>query len=159
MPVLFSYRPWLLLLTLFWLGAVPAEPPAADEEAYMLRMVNYIRSRGCRCGDTFYPPAPLLRLHDQLTLTARVHARDMATHEFMGHEGSDGSRVGIRARRSGYPWRQIGENVAWGYPTVKEVVLGWRHSPGHCQTMMSRKYNEFGAARQGTYWVQVFGRR
>jgi uncharacterized protein YkwD len=125
----------------------------------MLGLVNQARSKGCRCGGKYMPPTPPVKWNDRLALAAQSHAADMDRHHFIGHRGSTGSKIGERATRAGYDWQSVGENVAWGDLSVKMAVIGWLDSPGHCLTLMHRGYKEMGAARQGQYYVQLFGRR
>ena len=53
-----------------------------------------------------------LRPDSRLHRAARVHCREMATHWYLGHDSPDGRDFGERARRQGYRWQRIGENVA-----------------------------------------------
>ncbi len=58
----------------------------------------------------------------------------------------------------------VGENVAYGYPTGRSVVVdGWMHSAGHKANILNPAYTVVGlAARKGSdgrwYVAQVFGR-
>jgi uncharacterized protein YkwD len=95
---------------------------------------------------------------------ASSHAAEMARYSYFSHTGRDGSTVDGRATLAGYPWRQIGENIAAGQMTADAVVRGWINSPGHCANIMSPAYSEMGAAfvvnqqsSMGIYWAQVFG--
>lgn len=96
---------------------------------------------------------------DRLSRVARDHARDMAQSGFFAHQGSDGSSVGERARRAGYGYCAIAENIAKGQRSLDEVMRGWRNSPSHRRNMLSPKYTEFGLARAaGDLWVMVLAR-
>jgi uncharacterized protein YkwD len=60
----------------------------------------------------------------------------------------------------------VGENLAWGQETPREVVRWWLDSPTHCRTLMDADANEVGIGVQvdpeterGYVWVMVFGRR
>ena len=125
----------------------------------MLNLVNQIRSEGCQCGKRYMPPAPPLQWNPSLEKAAIIHAKDMNTNKFIGHKGSDGSKIGERIDQAGYNWEAVGENVSWGSRTVKGAVNGWKESPSHCITMMSASYQEMGAANDGKFWVQDFGRQ
>jgi uncharacterized protein YkwD len=125
----------------------------------MLKLVNQIRSEGCRCGRRRMPPAPPLQWNNKLENAAKAHAKDMNYNKFFGHRGSDGSKIGERITAANYYWRAVGENVSWGYRTVERAVLGWKDSPSHCMTLMSPDYKEMGAANEGKFWVQEFGRK
>ena len=130
-----------------------------DFQKEMLQRVNTLRATGCKCADKKMPPVSSLAWNTQLEDAAIRHAADMATHNRFNHVGSDGSEVDKRATDAGYKWSDIGENIAFGYFNVEKVVLGWINSPGHCKQMMNPDFKEMGAAQNGTYWVQVFGKQ
>jgi uncharacterized protein YkwD len=88
----------------------------------------------------------------------------MAQRDYFRHAGKDGSEVGDRAKRQGYEWRRIGENIATGQGSAAQAVAGWLASPGHCANIMNPEFTESGAAyavNTGSdtviYWTQVFG--
>ena len=123
----------------------------------MLEEVNNLRRFGCKCGEDFMPPVPAVVWNKKLELAASRHARDMYGNDLSGHRGSNGSLPDDRINGAGYQWAMCGENVASGFYSVKDVVNGWKNSPGHCRNMMDAGFREMGAARKGTYWVQNFG--
>ena len=122
-------------------------------------MVNDVRKKGCKCGDTYYGPAPALIWNDQLATAAYKHSEDMYKNKFFAHIAPDGSRAGVRIQRVGYKWMAYGENIAAGYKKEREVVEGWLQSPGHCKNIMNKLYKEMGVARYGDYWTQELGAR
>lgn len=137
----------------------PVHPPIEAWKQEMLDQVNRIRAEGCRCGRKSMPPAKPLSWNSRLEKAAQGHADDMALHHFFEHRGHRGTNPGDRLEKAGYDWSAYAENIAWGTESVRETVLGWKTSPGHCRNIMSDAYTEMGAARQGDYWVQDFGRR
>jgi len=128
-------------------------------EDTMLKSVNEYRRSGCKCGRKRMKAVPPLTWNDKLEKAALQHARDMAANGFFSHKGSDKSIVSTRSSAQGYQWRYIGENIAKGPSTVREVVDGWQNSPSHCENMMDPNYRDMGAAKVGDVWVQVFGQR
>src|SRR5436309_1691882 len=52
-----------------------------------------------------------LRANRQLAEAARDHARDMAEHQKLSHEGSDDSDPAKRVKRRGYRFQEVGENI------------------------------------------------
>lgn len=132
--------------TLTW--AMPPEPCdgiLAQQEA--LSRVNRLRSLGTLCGDRGdFPPAGPLVLNTQLEAAAKRHSADMASHAFFSHRGSDGSSVGDRVKDAGYAWRNVGENIAAGHPTLFAAIEAWIQSPGHCANLMGQKHTEMGIA-------------
>jgi uncharacterized protein YkwD len=97
----------------------------------------------------------------KLSAAALAHARDMAEHEKMSHEGSDGSKFNERIERQGYQSRRLGENVAAGQKTVAEVMREWMNSEHHRDNILGN-FSEIGVAyatsEDGTrYWCTTFG--
>jgi uncharacterized protein YkwD len=132
----------------------------------VLRLVNEARSHGRVCGARAFGPAPPLEWSDALAQAALVHSRDMAARNYFDHADSAGATIVQRATRSGYRWRVVGENIAAGQGSTKQVVAGWLASPGHCENIMSRDFLDMGAAyainpnsAMEIYWTQAFGGR
>ena len=103
--------------------------------------------------------------NERLAAAASIQACDMATHGIVGHQGSDGSRVGNRANAAGYKYCTVAENLAWGakYTTADRVVSGWMHSHGHKENILNAKVIEMGISVTqgpgGPYTALVLGRR
>ncbi|HEX8202724.1 MAG TPA: CAP domain-containing protein, partial [Isosphaeraceae bacterium] len=132
----------------------PAPEPAAPDPMAPALLERHNRER----AEAKKPP---LALDAKLSAAARIHARDMAEHGKMAHEGSDGSKPAERIKRQGYHYRRVGENVAYGQPTAARVMQGWMNSPHHRDNILG-DFAEMGAARvedaQGTpYWCVTFG--
>lgn len=95
----------------------------------------------------------------KLKAAAAAHARDLAARGAFSHEGSDGSQVGVRARRAGYRYCFVAENLAKGQGSLEVVLRGWMGSQGHRRNMLSREAREFALVRgPGNLWVMVLGR-
>ena len=134
-------------------------PETGDFRKDMLTAVNLVRAKGCRCGGKSMPAVPPVRWNSLLEDAAIRHAKDMAIHKHFDHIGTDGSELDNRINDAGYKWMQIGENIAWGYATIAQTMEGWIKSPSHCVQLMSDKVDEIGAAKNGKYWVQDFGKQ
>jgi uncharacterized protein YkwD len=132
----------------------------------VLRLVNEARGKARVCGERAFGPAPPLAWSEPLAQAALVHSRDMAARNYFDHVDATGGTVAQRASRSGYRWRVVGENIAAGQGSARQVVAGWLASPGHCENIMSREFAEMGAAyaidarsAMEIYWTQAFGAR
>ncbi|MEO6807796.1 MAG: CAP domain-containing protein [Isosphaeraceae bacterium] len=104
---------------------------------------------------------PPLKANAMLKTAAKGHAKDMAEHETMTHEGSDKSTPDERVARADYHYQRVGENVAAGQRTVEEVMDSWMNSPPHKKNILG-DFAEVGVARaaddDGTwYWCVDFG--
>lgn len=104
-----------------------------------------------------------------LTKAAQQYSQDMALYDFFSHTGKNGSTAQSRALSAGYESGYVGENIAAGYTTPKEVVDGWISSTGHRANLLNPSYNEIGigyyylqndtgSVNYGSYWTQVFGK-
>jgi uncharacterized protein YkwD len=115
--------------------------------------VNNLRKTGCKCGEEYMPPVPPLVWNDHLETAASRHADDMFNNNHFSHTGSNRSSLDKRITKTGYRWSSIGENISYGYSTVRDAVKGWETSEGHCHNMMSAGFKEMGIAQKGSYWV------
>jgi uncharacterized protein YkwD len=68
-------------------------------------------------------PLPLSTRSPELDAAARDHARDQARTGATGHDGSDGSTAGARVSRYGEWSVTLGENIAYGRHTGREVLM------------------------------------
>ncbi|MBD2194621.1 MULTISPECIES: CAP domain-containing protein [Calothrix] len=111
-----------------------------------------------------------LTLNSQLTTAAQAHSQDMADHNFMGHNGSDGSSPFDRIKREGYYFSTAAENVAAGQSTPEDAMSSWMNetppNDGHRQNILNPNYREIGigyaysnATQYKHYWTQDFATR
>lgn len=142
--------------------------PAAWQalEGEVLALVNEVRAEGASCGGLFSPPTHALVWDDALASAARLHSLDMATQDYFDHTSLDGRSPWERIEDAGYTGFAIGENIAVGSETAREVMESWMSSPGHCRNIMSGDADELGVgyAREPDstwvhYWTQTFGQR
>jgi len=152
-----------------WLAlAEPFTAPAARAHGSISRRVlelaNEARAQPRRCGATAFAAAPPLTGSAVLEHAAAAYAHEMARYGFMDHTGRDGSSPAQRITRSGYRWREVGENLAQGITTPEAAVAGWLHSPDHCANLMDPGFRQMGVAYAvnphddaGVYWALEFG--
>ncbi len=110
-------------------------------------------------------PAP------QLASAARYFADFMARTGKFSHS-ADGSEPAARAKRFGYEYCTVAENIAYVFSSegtdttelARRVVEGWQNSPGHRANMLNPNVTETAvaiahSARTDYYYaVQLFGR-
>lgn len=110
---------------------------------------------------------PLLAHHSHLAAAARAHAEDLLASGRFSHDGSDGSDVLLRVRRTGSGWLAVGENLAMGMARAGDALRGWLNSPPHRANLLHPGFTYAGAAvlplplrpgvLLGYLWVQVYG--
>ncbi|MBT8233936.1 MAG: CAP domain-containing protein [Saprospiraceae bacterium] len=128
-------------------------------EAYMLKKVNQLRAKGCKCGRTYYESAPTLKWSETLEGSAMSHAREMDRYNYFGHQSVEGKDIGQRLDLIGYKWQYAGENLAVGQKSFDEAFRDWIKSPTHCKMLMNANMTEMGISRYSKYWVQHFGKQ
>jgi uncharacterized protein YkwD len=142
---------------------VPPLPSQADAVRAILAATNRARATRRVCGTQAYPAAPPLASNAALDAAALAHSSEMAALRYFSHQGKDGSQVGDRAKRAGYNWHHIGENIASGMRTPEEAMAGWIASPGHCANLMNPAFTEMGSGYGKSvesgilFWTQVLG--
>jgi hypothetical protein len=107
-----------------------------------------------------------------LTAAARAFAEYLARTGKFAHE-ADGRKPEDRAQAQGYRYCLVAENLAWnlnsrGFESAqlaREVVEGWKASPGHRENLLLRGATEIGVAvvqvpdkNPKFLSVQLFGR-
>jgi len=142
----------------------------------LLDAINYERSQVKSCGDrgTFGPSSPLT-WNANLYASALEHVLDLANSDTFSHDGS-GTEYDItgngrpskfyeRISNNGYrSYHTVGENIAGGQRSLKQVMKAWMASPRHCENIMKPIYKEVGIAivintssSYQVYWGQNFG--
>jgi uncharacterized protein YkwD len=134
--------------------AVVAEDPSAMLTPTEVAIVEATNKERAAAG------LPAFKVSLAMLKMARDHSANQAKLGQMGHD-LPGSTFVERAKASGYRYRRIGENVAAGQETAKEVVEGWMGSEGHKANILNKEFTVIGvavaAAKDGTrYWTQVF---
>jgi uncharacterized protein YkwD len=131
--------------------------PFAKTETQIFDLINVERRQRGLAPLTYDP---------QLDRMAKIQAEQMATFQIMAHvlPGAELPTLADRAKRVGYAYRRVAENVALGYPTATAVVEGWMSSKGHRENILQRDVVETGigvvrSSAGGLYFCQVFGSR
>lgn len=103
-----------------------------------------------------------LGLDDRLSFVADQHSTDMMVNGCFSHASCDGTSFGTRVW-SVYPnTSAIGEIIAAGQTTAKDVVSAWMGSAGHKAQILGSAYQSLGVGlvqggTYGYYWTVDFG--
>jgi uncharacterized protein YkwD len=103
-----------------------------------------------------------LKMNPSLMEAARKHAENMAAQDKLSHTLDD-KEPPDRAKAAGYKSDFVGENIAWGQKSPKQVVESWMDSEAHRANVLHKEFTEIGVAyaknaKGEPYWVQVFGK-
>jgi uncharacterized protein YkwD len=131
--------------------SVQAQAEAITDRPRVLRELRRINNERVRAG--LRPVRLSLCLQ---TKVAQPWARNMARTGTFEHQ--DLSVVAANCPRFGW----AGENIAYGYRTTREVMVGWMNSDGHRANILKPEYTHVGLGikrdASGTrHWVQDFG--
>jgi uncharacterized protein YkwD len=85
-----------------------------------------------------------LTLNSKLNSAAQAKANDMATRDYWSHNTPDGQEPWVFISNAGYDYKTAGENLAYGFDSSTEAVIGWMNSPGHKANIMNNGYTEVG---------------
>jgi uncharacterized protein YkwD len=144
--------------------SAPKQPDVARVEGAVIDGTNDFRRAEGRQA---------LKRNAELEATARAFAEYMARTGKFDH-GADGSTPAARAERHGYDYCFVAENISRQYSTAgfgtaelaRQLVEGWKQSPGHRRNMLEPDVVETAVAiahrtykgYQDYYAVQLFGR-
>jgi uncharacterized protein YkwD len=162
--VAFTSAVFRLLITLSFVPLAAAQDradPARVDELVVQQTNDFRRSEG----------RPTLERDDGLGRIAREFVSFIARTGKYSHE-ADGSTPSGRARRGGYDFCLISENLAYQYNSTgfttrelaKKLVEGWKNSAGHRKNMLDRDALHTAVAvgrgeKNGYYYaVQLFAR-
>lgn len=85
-----------------------------------------------------------LSLNSQLSAAAQAKANDMVRNNYWSHNSPDGQEPWIFIQTAGYEYLRAGENLAYGFKSSDDVVMGWMNSPTHKTNLLDSSYNEVG---------------
>jgi uncharacterized protein YkwD len=130
----------------------PYEPKLTQEFKKLLALHN-----SDRASLGFAP----LTVDRDLMRIAQNHADWMFANATESHFGPNGETVQQRARRAGYRFTKIGQNILYGYATEEEVFAVWHsRDTGERNNIRDLKWDHvgFGVAGVGAdrYWCAVY---
>ena len=145
-------------------SATPVDTQTRDFTARVIVRTNAYRiANGC----------PALKVSTILMGTGQAHSEDMALHDFVGHQSSDGTKPFDRIKAAGYMYRLAAENVAWGFAAAPEAVVNawFDESPPddlHRRNILNCALREIGVGyyyladdpgqiTAHAYWTEDFG--
>lgn len=85
-----------------------------------------------------------LTLNAKLNSAAQAKANDMAARDYWSHNTPEGDQPWVFISNAGYEYQSAGENLAYGFDSSTEAVIGWMNSPGHKANIMNTGYTEVG---------------
>lgn len=90
---------------------------------------------------------PPLKENRGLNASAEAKIEDMFKNQYFAHDSPSGVGAGDLAKRSGYGFILIGENLALGdFKNDEALVEGWMNSPGHRANILNKNYTEIGVS-------------
>ena len=120
-------------------------------EKEVLRLVNSERAK-----EGIAP----LTLHVKLSEVARLKSQDMKDKKYFNHISPTYGSPSDMIQQFGISYSAVGENIAYGQRSPKDVVTAWMNSEGHRENIMNPIYTQIGIGHvtEGNYWTQLFMR-
>lgn len=88
-----------------------------------------------------------LKENAKLSESALAKAKDMFEKQYFEHDSPEGIGVADLAKKAGYQFLVVGENLALGdFANDQALVIGWMESPGHRANILNKNFNEIGVA-------------
>jgi uncharacterized protein YkwD len=102
-----------------------------------------------------------LKINSLLMKEARDQSDSMAHESTLCHTIGEGN-FETRMTRSGYSYRNVGENIAQSRSSAYDVIQMWMNSEGHRSNIMDAHFEDIGigisvSADGDAYYTQVFG--
>jgi len=149
--ILIYYKLSLLLILFTGFHSTSREREIETMETDILKYVNEDRAAHGLSN---------LQINDMESSLAEKHSHDMASGKVkFGH---DGFKSRAKAIQKALGSTEIGENVAEGSMTAREVVDGWLHSPGHKKNIEGNFTTTgigYAPDKKGDiYFTQIFSR-
>lgn len=107
-----------------------------------------------------------LQYDDSLGRAAADRAADLFARRYFEHVAPDGTQPFVWVDLRGYRYAVVGENLAVGQRSAKQVVDEWMASPGHRANILEADYRDAGLAivpgspvgrTRGFTFVALFG--
>ncbi|MFJ7248224.1 CAP domain-containing protein [Kitasatospora sp. NPDC098652] len=108
--------------------------PGVDFRTELLTSVNFRR---------VHSGARLLNPDGRLDAAAQRHAADLAAHDLLQQDGTDGSTPWRRVRAAGFAFRFAAELIAPA-DSVPQAVQLWMNSPRHRDAVLDPRFNHLG---------------
>lgn len=90
---------------------------------------------------------PAVKENLVLNAVALSKLEDMLNRQYFEHTSPNGEGAGDIAKKFGYEFVLIGENLAMGdFVNDEDVVTAWMNSPGHRANILKQAYLEMGVA-------------
>jgi uncharacterized protein YkwD len=85
-----------------------------------------------------------LKINPELAKAAQAKANDMTNRNYWSHNTPDGKEPWVFVQSVGYSYQKAGENLAYGFNSSRDTVVGWMNSPSHRANLLDSVYKEVG---------------
>lgn len=93
-----------------------------------------------------------------LSNIAQNYADDMNRRSFFSHTSPEGKTLNDRLREGGSSYTYVGENLAYGQRSGREVVNKWMNSPPHRANILREEFTTMGIGASGKYYCLILAK-
>lgn len=116
---------------------LPQEIKLPEFEAKIFKLINIERSK-----QNLKP----YKVNLKLIQAAQAKAKDMNRLQYWSHTSPEGKMVNDFIRTTGYKYELVGENLARGFATPEDTMVGWMNSQTHKDNILHTEFEEVGIA-------------
>jgi uncharacterized protein YkwD len=143
-----------LLALVFVSGCQKPPPPPLVRTIPVQEVIDLVNQERTKAG------VPALQIHPGLMKEAERYATRMAKANTLSHD-LDGSLMKRLDALSTYNPYTAGENIAYGYTSATEVMVGWMSSTGHKANILNPAFKDTGVgiipdSKGQLYYCQIF---
>lgn len=144
--VYWPYIPVLAIVTFGMLfgGVLPnSRQPQPATLAYASEMSRSVLLSGTNSQRTSNGLSAL-SINSKLNSSAQAKAQDMVNKDYWAHNSPNGDAPWVFFDAAGYIYTKAGENLAYGFTTSSDTIVGWMNSPSHRANILDSGYTEVG---------------
>jgi hypothetical protein len=146
--VYWPYIPLIALVIMGLVGGMGIRPGgSASKTQAVLAYAAEMSQNGLLSGTNAERTSrglPAFSLNSKLNQAAQAKANDMVARDYWSHNTPDGEQPWVFFKNAGYAYKKAGENLAYGFSTSNETIVGWMNSDGHRANILDTSYKDVG---------------
>ena len=119
-----------------------------------LELTNELRTKGCHCGGSYFPPVPEVSWSDTVAYATKELVVNLWKTKGMTTDIGGKSTV-QRLADVGIKTEKAYENMSYSFTEIEQAFRGWKLTPPQCKRLMDARIKRIGAARKDKYWSMI----
>ncbi|WP_291728509.1 CAP domain-containing protein [Bernardetia sp.] len=119
-----------------------------------LELTNELRTKGCHCGGSYFPPVPEVSWSDTVAYATKELVVNLWKSKGMTTD-IGGKNTVERLADVGIETERAYENMSYSFTEIEQAFRGWKLTPPQCKRLMDARVKRIGAARKEKYWSMI----